>query len=376
MPFDPQSPRPRHHRHGLVLGKCLPPHKGHLTLVRFAAALCDQVTVLVEERPDEEVPVDVRAAWLAQAVGDPRVTVVPLRGNHPQSPPGTPAGDASFWAHWRDTLHRAVPDADAVVSTETYGRRLSEDLGVAWEPFEGARIVPIHATEIRNNPWDNWNWMVEPARANLVRRLVLIGPESTGKSQMSHTLAKLAEAPTLAVPEYAEDWIKRMAPVKMDERALHIFLHGQKASREACLPYANRWIVEDSHALTTAVWARYLGLANAEEAFTWAREDRPDHILLVSPHGVPWVPDAHRYSAEHRQDFFHMFKEALDAWQFPYTVIEGNWDQRNAMALEAAHGLIQGWRQQSLREWVPDHWRTVQADATLPPPPSRRPRPR
>jgi NadR type nicotinamide-nucleotide adenylyltransferase len=336
-------------------------------LVRFAAALCDRVTVLVEERPDEEVPVDVRAAWLEQAVGDPRVSVVALRGHHPQAPPDDPEGAKAFWNHWNRVLRTAVPGADAFVSTETYGRRLAQDLGVDWEPFEGSRIVPIHATEIRANPWDNWSWMIEPARANLVRRLVLIGPESTGKTQMAKHLAQLPEAPTLAVPEYAEDWIKRMAPVKMDERALHIFLHGQRASREACIPHANRWLVEDSHALTTAVWARYLGLSNADEAFRWAREDKPDHVLLVSPDGVPWVPDEHRYSAQHRQQFFDLFKAALDEWKFPYTVVHGSWEQRNEMAARVATDLIQTWRQQPLREWVPAQWRVVSPE-TLPHP--------
>ena len=56
------------HRHGLVLGKFLPPHAGHHELVDYALARCARVTVLVlgsatERHPAGAAPrLDARAA--------------------------------------------------------------------------------------------------------------------------------------------------------------------------------------------------------------------------------------------------------------------------------------------------------------------------
>ena len=44
------------HPRGLLLGKFLPPHRGHQHLVDFAAACCERVTVLVCTRTDDPIP--------------------------------------------------------------------------------------------------------------------------------------------------------------------------------------------------------------------------------------------------------------------------------------------------------------------------------
>jgi HTH-type transcriptional repressor of NAD biosynthesis genes len=54
---------------GLVLGKFLPLHKGHMALVDFALRHCDQLIVLLCSSPFEIIPGTVRKQWLLDTFG-------------------------------------------------------------------------------------------------------------------------------------------------------------------------------------------------------------------------------------------------------------------------------------------------------------------
>jgi hypothetical protein len=51
--------------HGLIIGKCYPPHAGHELLVRTAAAVSERVSVLVLAHPDEALALGERVSWRA-----------------------------------------------------------------------------------------------------------------------------------------------------------------------------------------------------------------------------------------------------------------------------------------------------------------------
>ena len=53
-------------RHGLVLGKFLPPHAGHHELVDFALERCERVTVLVLGAAAEPIPLSLRREWMRE----------------------------------------------------------------------------------------------------------------------------------------------------------------------------------------------------------------------------------------------------------------------------------------------------------------------
>ena len=50
----------------LVLGKFLPPHAGHVSLVERARALADEVVVLLLAHSAEPIPMSVRHRWLEE----------------------------------------------------------------------------------------------------------------------------------------------------------------------------------------------------------------------------------------------------------------------------------------------------------------------
>lgn len=338
---------PAPYSHALVIGKCLPPHRGHLALVRFARTWASRVTVLVEQRPDEAVPVDTRARWLAEAVADPAVSVQPLYGDHPQRPPDDPAAVPGFWRYWQQLLHRQAGAVDAVVSGDDYGARLAQDLGAAWVPFDRS-VLPISATLVKADPWRQWDWLIAPAQHALLRRLVVVGAESTGKTTLAQHLARTASPATVAIPEYAAHWLARVPTPAFHGKHWDMFAHGQEATRAVWAPHADRWVVEDSHALTTAVWAQQLGYPDeATRLFDRARRDAPHAVFLAASAGAPWVPEVHRSRPHDRENFEAAFRARLDEWGWAHTVLEGGWADRTHRAEGARDRFLDRWRSAS-----------------------------
>ena len=63
-------------RHGLLIGKFYPPHRGHHAAIREGAAACDRFTVVVMSSAGETVPLADRVAWLrAEHTTDANVRV-------------------------------------------------------------------------------------------------------------------------------------------------------------------------------------------------------------------------------------------------------------------------------------------------------------
>lgn len=342
----------KQYSHAFVIGRFLPPHIGHLSLIKFASCFAKRTTVLVEQENEEAIAVDHRVQWLKESLPEADVSILPLYGKQPASPPADPAGAVAFWAHWKRLIQQHAPGIDVLVSSDDYGKKLAIDQGVDWLPFDRTTF-PISATLFKERPWTRYNWLVPAAQRALLRRLVVVGAESTGKSTLCQHLARTADTPTIFVPEYAEHWIKRQADKPWDAQALRTFLAGQSASRDGLRAVANRWMCEDSHALTTAIWAEYLGYNDvAEEAYALAKADTPHHVIVSSIEGAQWHGDVHRPSPSDVRFFEQRFRQRLDEMGWDHTVVNGDWDSRTAQACAVRNRFLYQWETATWPQWA------------------------
>ncbi len=184
----------------MVLGKFMPPHLGHKYLIDFAAGLVDELTVLVCTRERQPIPGYLRYEWVRRSFGGVRVI------HHTNELPDEPSEAETpeqFWEVWRTSIlsHLDAPP-DFVFASEPYGVKLAEVLGARFIPGDAPRaMVPVSATAIRDNPARHWDFLLPAARSYFVRRVAIIGPESSGKSTLAKHLA--ARYDTKYVAEYA-----------------------------------------------------------------------------------------------------------------------------------------------------------------------------
>ena len=293
---------------GLVLGKFLPPHAGHVHLCEVADRMCDELVVVVDEAGQPLAA--ERLAWMRELV--PRARVELLVGM-PQAPDDHP----EFWRVWRE----ALPRVDRVFTSDGYGRRLASELGARWIRIDPERTAfPISGTAVRADPHAHWQYLPRPVRAHFARRISVFGPESTGKTTLARSLAEALRA--RYVPEFARTFLESGGAV--DD--LEAIAQGQAALEDALARDCSGTLVCDTDPLLTSVWSETLHGAPLPTA-------RAYDLTLLCDVDLPWVADPVRYLPDDRAGFFARCELALRRAERRYVIIRGR--DRLAAALEA-----------------------------------------
>ncbi len=178
-----------------------------------------------------------------------------------------------------------------------------------------------------------------------VKRVVLIGAESTGKTTLAKDLAE--HFCTQWVPEYGrENWEQKLrdspagaAGLKWTrEDFVHIAREQQRRENELART-ANRVLICDTNAFATGTWfQRYEGGRDAEVDAIGAK-DKADLYLLAAP-DVPFVQDGVR-DGEHIRDWMHeRFKEQLSAGTTPFVELTGTFTERKLRAVYEIERLL------------------------------------
>jgi HTH-type transcriptional repressor of NAD biosynthesis genes len=306
-------------RKGFCIGKFLPPHAGHALLIDTAVAQCDHVTVAVCDKPGQPIPAALRARWLRTEHRDVEVIVVE---------DVIPDDDSPGWATYTKSFLGYTPDV--VFTSENYGHAFAAALGCEHVVVDRDRLrIPISGSLIRADPLEYLGWVAPDVRAYLVRRVCLIGPESTGKTTLSKNVAAHFAAPFVA--EYGRaytSWKAKTATPDVwhpDEFA-HIAREQQRREDEAARR-APGILLCDTDAFATEIWLeRYLGPGQSQHG--WPVRDRPMDLYLLTDPDVPFVPDEIRDGEHLRPWMFERFRSVLEERGFTYEILDGPYEQR------------------------------------------------
>ncbi len=325
---------------GLILGKFLPPHAGHLYLIAAAQARVERLTVVVGSLAREPIPGARRVEWLRELC--PGVEVVALTDALPQYPHEHP----EFWELWTAALRRVIPRApDVVFSSEEYGDELARRLGARHAMIDLAREqVPISGSAIRADPMRHWEFIPAVVRPWFVRRVLITGAESTGKTTLARDLA--ARFATTWVPEYAREVLDAKAqsfdgPAEIVELAdFAAIAKGQGAREDLAARAANRVLFCDTDAAVTAIYAQRYCHAVPPEVSAEVAARRYDFAILTGL-DVAWEKDRHRDSAHLRESLHAQMRRSLETRKIPFVELAGPPEARLAAAAQAIESRLQ-----------------------------------
>ncbi len=315
----------RHSTNGLVIGKFMPPHNGHLALIEFARQRCGNLVVLVGARPGEPIPGPLRLEWLkALADGNGRVRVDYTEDGLPDAP----RPDRQVSKAWAEYLMKRYPDADVIFSSEGYGAYLAEYMGILHVPFDpGRKAHGISGTAIRQDPLKHWDHLPPPVRAHYVKKVCVYGPESTGKTVLTEHLARRFN--TAFVPEMARELFIDRMPAHEGEMRMIAEAHAREIVRRA--PLANRVLFVDTDHLTTRIYWQDL-FGRSPEFGGWISDANRYDLYLLLDIDVPWVADPLRESQHRRAEHMERFRRELDRAGAEYVLINGSWEERRLRA--------------------------------------------
>jgi NadR type nicotinamide-nucleotide adenylyltransferase len=161
------------------------------------------------------------------------------------------------------------------------------------------------------------------------RRICLIGPESTGKTQLAQRLARELNVPW--IPEFAREYV--LEHPNLTEEDVEPIARGCIANCEGVeAPLA----ILDTDLISTVVYARHYYGSCPQWIEEEARNRRADFYLLMDT-DIEWVADPARDSGgEAREDLFDAFRAALEEFGAQWEIVSGDWETRWKVALRAA----------------------------------------
>jgi len=320
---DPPNEKPS----ALVAGRFLPPHAGHRYLIDVARARASKVTIVIVEESDDFLSGALREIWLRQMFGGVGgVDVIRVAARDARESPRA-------WL-------KLVPNRIDLVFTSDEHNGMDEAIAKAF----GARLVlvdPKHEAiavsgeDVRRDVMARFDALLPPARSHFVRRVAIVGPESTGKTTLARSLAETYR--TVAVPERARFVATRQAGVLGYDDIAEIAA-GQISSVTALEAQANRLLFCDTNLRSIDLWSQRL----FDRSPSWLSEraktdDAYDLVLIMAP-DVPFVGASHHDQPGPRRAFFESIIRA--EMSSNVAIIQGTWEERERLARNAVDALL------------------------------------
>lgn len=305
---------------GLTLGKFAPFHRGHRYLIETALAECRRVLVVVYPATRHtDIPLEVRAGWIREL----------CPGAEALEAAGGP--EDSGYAPEIKRLHEdflvrflAGRRVDAFYSSEPYGAHVSAALGCADRRVDQDRAAwPVSGTALRADPGLWARYLDLPVRSDLVRRIVLLGGPSTGKTTLAAALAARLGEPWC--PEFGRDyWFEHQVDHRLSMEDLETIAERQASSERRAASGAREFLVADTCPLTTLAYARYY-FARASAALRKAVDDylRLPRSYWLCGDEIPFDDSPDRSGPPSRAILQGLNVEELNARGLPYRVVAG-----------------------------------------------------
>ena len=169
------------------------------------------------------------------------------------------------------------------------------------------------------------------------KRILILGPESTGKSTLAEKLAKHFAEPW--VPEVAREYLEKLDRPYAYEDLLQIGKKQMRTEDELAMQ-AQNYLFCDTDLRVIQVWSQH----RYGKVDPWVLEELSrrtyDLILLCAP-DLPWQADPLREhpELEMRQQFFEIYKQLSQASGFPWVLISGDTAERLSTAIQAVGSL-------------------------------------
>ena len=324
-------------KRGFILGKFMPPHAGHVTLINSARALVDELTVLLCSLPNDPIPGETRLAWMRSLFPDCNVLWFP------KPAPQHPGDDPDFWGIWKRIVAANHPEPiDYVFAGEAYGAELARHIGGTFVPLGGRVLCAdfngiggLSSEAVRAEPWAYWDYLPHPVRNHYAMTVCLHGIESVGKSSLAQQLADHYR--TTFVPEYGRSHCEAHG-TDCREDDLMLIGEAQQASIEAARPWANRLLIADTDALMTAAWSQMMIGYTPDQLICHRKAD----LYLFLGKDAPFVDDGTRVykTAKERERFERLARDTLTLSRTNFVEIHGTWDERFHAAVAAIDDLI------------------------------------
>ena len=179
-----------------------------------------------------------------------------------------------------------------------------------------------------------------------IKKIVVIGPESTGKSSLCKALAEHYK--TIWVKEFAREYLEKNGTQYTFENLYEIAagqikgegiaIEKMKDLHEKCIE-SPLFIDTDLHVIK--IWSEFV-FNKCDNRILTEITKRDCDLYLLCDIDLPWVKDNLREYPDYktREKLFHYYKEEMVAQKTSWKVIRGNYEERIAGAIKYTDEIL------------------------------------
>jgi nicotinamide riboside kinase len=163
------------------------------------------------------------------------------------------------------------------------------------------------------------------------KKIVLTGPESTGKSTLAKQLAEFYNVPCVA--ELARNFIANLGRAYTEDDVLEI-ARLQIEEEVKLLTSNQRAVFFDTDLVITKIWLLHV-YGKSPKWIDDALNKYPADLHLLCNYDLPWEPDPVRENPDIRPLLFEKYKNEIVSLNQSYAIISGVGEERFSNAITA-----------------------------------------
>ncbi|ADL35726.1 nicotinamide-nucleotide adenylyltransferase NadR [Butyrivibrio proteoclasticus B316] len=311
---------------GMYGGTFNPMHNGHLECIIKAACMCEKLYIVLSIGNNrDEVDYRVRYRWLYQAtkhIGN--VEIFTISDDCETKQEYTLEASKADSEYVKKHIGEPI---DVVFCGSDYDADSFWNVNYPDSEFYVFERNDISSTAIREDLYGHWDWLPTFVRPYYVKKVLLIGVESSGKSIMTVNLANYYN--TNYIEEAGRDLSEKSGTdtLMLDEDFTEILLT-QKLNEMKTVEQSNRVLFCDTDCLITQFFLKFLGgneenikLSDAIDAL-----NSYDLVLFLAP-DVKWVQDGDRSTEirDNRDKYRKMIADIYESHGKKFEYIEGDY---------------------------------------------------
>lgn len=170
----------------------------------------------------------------------------------------------------------------------------------------------------------------------MTKRIAIVGPESTGKSELCQHLARTYD--TEWVPEFARFYLDRLDR-PYEKFDLLAIAKGQMKWEDDKAELAGEYLFCDTNLLVMKVWSDHK-YGETDEWIEQELERRKYDFYLLNNIDLIWRPDPQREHPKLRKHFMKVYEDYLKEHSLPYGIVSGIEEDRTQCAVDLIEGFF------------------------------------
>jgi HTH-type transcriptional repressor of NAD biosynthesis genes len=335
---------------GFFGGKMLPLHRGHAYVATQASNMCDNLFIGLSHSKarDEQlcakgrmayIPADIRMMWLNMLTkGMPNVKTFEFED--------TDGIEYTSWKEGAEKVRAVVGNQiDFVFGSEPSYEQVFRELYPEAEYIlidEGRNFFPTSSTEIRKGgAFEHWNMLLNVSRPYFVKKVVVLGTESCGKSTLVRNLALTYD--TVFVEEFGRTMCEEVNGLPLADKYEYI-AYGHKMLEYERTGIANKVLFIDTEATVTQYYRNLYTEAKEKDGQIFReiiKLQKHDLYIYLSP-DVKQVDDGLRQHGTRKQRAYNdiILRGLLDENGIEYVIVDGSYQDRYLKSIELVNKLL------------------------------------